>query len=60
MERYGLEKSEVIEAITKPDKVVAGDKGRKIARRLRDRYVLRVVYEEDEFITVVAVYPSRS
>ena len=32
---------------------------KKIAHRFKNKYVLRVVYEEDDAITVITVYPAR-
>ena len=59
MMKYGLDEEVVIEALREPDKVLVGRRGRKIAHRFKNRYVLRVVYEEDDAITVITVYPAR-
>jgi hypothetical protein len=59
MLRYGLGEDAVIGALRRPDRVVAGYRGRRIAHKLMNDYVLRVVYEDDDVITVVTVYPSR-
>jgi len=58
MAKYGLREDMVIGALRKPDRVTAGY-GRRIAHKFMDDYVLRVVYEEDDVITVVTVYPAR-
>jgi len=59
MIKYGLIEEVVIGALREPDRVLVGHRGRKIAHRFKNRYVLRVVYEEDDTITVVTVYPAR-
>jgi len=59
MAKYGLREDMVIGALRKPDRVSAGYHGRRIAHKFMDDYVLRVVYEEDDVITVVTVYPAR-
>ena len=52
MERYMLGEDVVIEALREPDRVVAGYRGRRIAHKFMNDHVLRVVYEEDDFIAV--------
>jgi len=42
-----------------PDRVVAGYRGRRVARKFMNDYVLRVAREDDDVIAVVTVYPSR-
>jgi len=49
----------VIEGLTKPDKVLMGHHERKIAHKFKNNYVLRIIYEENDFITVITVYPMR-
>lgn len=64
LERYGfkLAEEQVLVAVKSPDRVKAGRKGRKIAqRKIDDRHVLRVVYEEEaDVIKIVTFYPARS
>lgn len=63
LKNHGWEISRQIveDTIKEPDIIETGYKGRKIAqKRLTDRHVLRVVYEEkDEKITIVTMYPGR-
>ena len=59
MKKYGLRESMVLEALIKPDKVTRGHHERKIAHRFMNSYVLRVIYEENDLVTVITVYPSR-
>ena len=56
MMRYQISEEEVTACLRNPDKVVGGYKVRKIAHRVRNKYVIRVIYEENELITVVTVY----
>jgi len=39
--------------------VVSGHHGRKIAHKFMNDRVLRVIYEEEDTITIVTVYPAR-
>lgn len=59
MMKYGLDEEVVIKALREPDRVLVGRRGRKIAHRFKNKYVLRIVYEENDVITVVTVYPAR-
>jgi len=59
MARYGIGEDFVIHALREPDYVVAGHRGRKIAHKFMNNLVLRVVYEEDDTMVVVTVYPAR-
>ena len=59
MARYRLGEDVVIQALREPDSVVAGYRGRRIANKFMNDHVLRVVYEEDDVITAVTVYPVR-
>jgi hypothetical protein len=56
MLKYRLSEEEVAACLRNPDKVVSGYKGRRIANKIRNKYVIRAIYEENELITVVAVY----
>jgi len=56
MMRYQLSDEEVIECLRNPDKVAGGYKGRRIAHKVKNKYVIRAIYEENELITVVTVY----
>jgi hypothetical protein len=63
LRRHGfvVSKRQVSEALRRPDKVEEGFRGRKVAqRRISEKHVLRVVYEEGEKqIGVVTFYPGR-
>jgi hypothetical protein len=56
----GVTKEKVLEIVRNPEKVVYGHYGRKIAQGLlTHELMLRIVYEEDEEILVITVYPCR-
>jgi len=57
--RYGLTKRQVLYALRHPDEIIVGYKGRKVAHKFKNEYVIRIIFEENEFITVVTVYLSR-
>lgn len=57
--KYGISRNEIIECLSSPDEVVEGYKGRKIAHKFKNNHLLRVIYEEDDVITVVTVYLAR-
>ena len=63
LRRHGfvVSKKQVRETLRKPDKIEEGFRGRKIAqRRISEKHVLRVVYEEGQKeIGVVTFYPGR-
>jgi len=59
MARYGLTEDLIVLALRRPDQVVSGYGGRKIVHKFMNKYVLRVVYEEDDDMFVVTVYPAR-
>ena len=63
LSRHGfvVSKKQVRETLRKPDKIDEGFRGRKIAqRKISDKHVLRVVYEEwQKVIGVVTFYPGR-
>ena len=63
LRRHGfvVSKRQVSETLRRPDKVEEGFRGRKVAqRRISEKHVLRVVYEEEEKqIGVVTFYPGR-
>ena len=63
LRRHGLIVSilQVRETLRRPEKVEEGFRGRKIAqRRISEKHVLRVVYEEGQReIRVVTFYPGR-
>jgi hypothetical protein len=56
MMKYQLSEEEVIDCIQNPDSVVKGYKGREIANKVKNKYVIRAIFEENELITVVTVY----
>jgi len=58
--KRNLKKSTIEEGINKPDRVLDGRHGRKIAQKVYGRYVLRIVYEEHEkHILVITAYLAR-
>ena len=63
LETHGFKVMErqVEDAVTTPEKVTPGKKGRLIAQRaISETHLLRVVYEQDkDVITVVTFYPAR-
>ena len=63
LRRHGfvVSKRQVRETLRRPDKVEEGFRGRKVAqRRISEKHVLRVVYEEGQReIRVVTFYPGR-
>ena len=63
LRRHGLvvSKHQVRETLRRPEKVEEGFRGRKIAqRRISEKHVLRVVYEEGQReIRIVTFYPGR-
>jgi Txe/YoeB family toxin of Txe-Axe toxin-antitoxin module len=58
---FAVSKKQVRETLQRPEKVEEGFRGRKIAqRRISEKHVLRVVYEErQKEIGVVTFYPGR-
>lgn len=59
MARYEIGKDLVVRSLREPDFMTAGYHGRKIAHKFMNRQVLRVVYEDNDVIVVVTVYPAR-
>jgi hypothetical protein len=60
MKEYDISENELLVAITQPDKVVRGRRGRKIAQKALNRHLIRVVYEEaEDLIIVVTAYRAR-
>ncbi len=58
---YNVSEEMVKAALEKPDNIVEGYSGRKIAQKKLNGYVLRVIYEEKNSIKiVVTVYKVRS
>ncbi|RJP20177.1 MAG: DUF4258 domain-containing protein [Candidatus Omnitrophota bacterium] len=57
-----ITRSQVLEILRNPERVIDGYKGRHIAQGNHDQdHVLRIVYEDTELeITVVTFYPARS
>ena len=58
-----LDKKLIENVVRNPDKVIIGKFGRKIAQRIIDNKLLRVVYEEKDdiyiIITAYYTYPER-
>jgi|GEM_PF-4895847 len=65
LERYGINRRFVIEAVANPDEVVIGKNRGELERwiahkLLDDEYMLRVVYEvKNEDISVITLYISK-
>jgi hypothetical protein len=59
MATYQITEEEVTVCVRAPVKVLNGYNGRKIAHRIRNSYVVRVIYEENGLITIVTVYLAR-
>jgi hypothetical protein len=63
LRRHGfvVSRRQVRETVQKPEQIEAGYRGRKVAqRRITERHVLRVIYEEGpEDIRVVTFYPGK-
>ncbi|NJE08907.1 DUF4258 domain-containing protein [Thermococcus sp. M39] len=57
MKERGISKELVVEALANPDKVGEGYFGRKVAQKVIDGKLIRVIYEEHEdSIIVITVY----
>lgn len=60
MARYGISHQCVRKGLAEPDNVVEGHSGRRIAQKVLNGYVLRIIFEgERENPVVVTVYPAR-
>ena len=61
MRKYGITEDMVKETLAKPDCVLEGYSGRKIAQKaLSEKYLLRVIFEVGEgVITVVTCYKAK-
>jgi hypothetical protein len=60
MEAYNVEERLVEDALRNPDTEVTGAAGRRIAQKLLNGYVLRVIYEKEHNAKVViTVYKAR-
>lgn len=60
MEKYGLSEELIFDCLMNPALIIGGYDGRKIAQKLLNDYVLRVVYEEtDGFYVVVTAYKTK-
>ena len=62
-EQHGLKftKPQISDAINHAEKILSGERSRKIAQKSLDlEYVLRVIFEEtNELITVITFYPAK-
>ncbi|MCD6413095.1 MAG: DUF4258 domain-containing protein [Elusimicrobia bacterium] len=56
-----ISKSKVIDAVKNPQKILDGQKSRKIAQKdLDDTHLLRVIYEEESGCKIIVTfYPGR-
>ena len=62
LEKHGVKvtKKQIGDTVLRPDKVTKGRKGRLIAQRKMDeKHLLRVIYEEKENIEIITFYPAR-
>jgi len=53
IEKYGLNKKQVLDCVKNPDIKIKGENERKIAQKRLNGYVLRVIYEINENIYIV-------
>jgi SOS response regulatory protein OraA/RecX len=61
LKERGIKESTVKSIIEKPDEVVEGRFGRKIAQKSFGRYILRTIYEEQENnVLVITAYKAKS
>lgn len=61
MAKYDLKEQAVKNCLEKPDLIVEGKEGRKIAQKRLNGYVLRVIYEETENnYVVITTYKAKS
>ena len=60
MEKYELKEEQVTNCLKKPDLIIKGNEGRKIAQKRLNGYVLRVIYEEtgNNFV-VITTYKAK-
>ena len=57
---FPIDRQYVIECVRRPDQALLGYSGRLIAQAVFDgEHVVRVVYEDNEVILVITVYPGR-
>jgi hypothetical protein len=60
LKNLGVTKEKVLKVLSNPQKIVRGYRGRKIAQGLLTwELLLRIVYEEDDKILVITVYPCK-
>jgi hypothetical protein len=60
LRQSGITQQKAIDTIQKPDNVVSGYLGRKIAQSILSDDLLRVIYEEtDNSILIVTLYPAK-
>mgnify|MGYP000017521159 CR=1 FL=1 len=59
MQQYNISELEIVNTIYNPDKILPGYRNRKIAQKVLNRYLLRVIYEENDLITIITVYYAR-
>ena len=61
MGQYEVSELQVIEALAKPDSILEGKYGRRIAQKRLNGLLLRVVYEShEEWKVVVTVYKAKA
>ena len=60
MQKRNINRQKVQKTLEKPDSVVSGKWGRKIAQKIYGRYLIRVIFEEQEDkILVITAYPTK-
>jgi hypothetical protein len=60
LKNLGVTKEKILKVLSNPQKIVRGYRGRKIAQGLLTwELLLRIVYEEDDKILVITVYPCK-
>jgi hypothetical protein len=60
LKNLGVTKEKILKVLSNPRKIESGYRGRKIAQGLLTwELLLRIVYEEDDKILVITVYPCK-
>ena len=60
IKRYNLTEDLIKDALINPDEIVEGYEGRKIAHKMLNEHMLRVVYlKVEDGVKVITVYPAK-
>jgi len=61
MRRRGISKEFALKTLDNPEEVINGKYGRKIAHKVFGKYLLRVIFEEQEnYILVITLYLTKT